>query len=94
MQFCWAVRKMAKVLLVLKVLPSSVEADLNQIKERIVKEIGNVSIKEEPIAFGLTALIVNTLIEDREGEVERIENKIKSIENVGEIEVIEVARTL
>jgi len=85
---------MAKVLLVLKVLPSSVEADLNQIKERIVKEIGNVSIREEPIAFGLTALIVNTLIEDREGEVERIENKIKSIENVGEIEVIEVARTL
>jgi len=85
---------MAKVLLTLKVLPSSVEADLNQIKERIVKEIGNVSIKEEPIAFGLTALIVNTLIEDREGEVERIEKKIKSIENVGEIEVIEVARTL
>lgn len=95
MWFCWTLGEfMAKVLLTLKILPSDINVNIKELKEKIVKKINSVSIEEEPIAFGLVALIASILIEDKEGEVERIEKIIKEVEGVGEVEVIEVTRTL
>ncbi|MCS7093756.1 MAG: elongation factor 1-beta [Candidatus Aenigmarchaeota archaeon] len=85
---------MAKVVLTLKVFPSDVSVDLKELKKRIEEKLGSITIKEEPIAFGLTSLILNILIEDKEGEVERIENLLKKINGVGELEVIELTRAL
>lgn len=85
---------MAKVLLTLKILPSDISINIKQIKENIEKKLNFVSMKEEPIAFGLVSLIASVLIEDKEGEVEKIEKMIKEVDGVGEVEVIEVTRTL
>ncbi len=45
------------------------------------------STKEEPIAFGLVALIADFITDDEAGAMETIENAIKKSELVGEFEV-------
>jgi len=84
---------MAKVLVCLRVLPEDISIDLQQLKKEISSRL-NANIQEVPIAFGLVALNVTTIVEDKEGEVEKIEKTLKEIKGVGEIEVLEVARTL
>jgi elongation factor 1-beta len=84
---------MSKVLLTLKVMPEDVNVDIKNLKSDILSKI-EANIQEVPIAFGLSALHVSLLIEDKEGEVEKVERILRGIKGVGEIEVIEVARTL
>ena len=84
---------MAKVLLTIRVMPEDVNTDLESIKNEILSKIG-AQIKEVPIAFGIVSLYVSTIIEDKEGEIERVEKLLKEIKGVGEIEVLEITRTL
>jgi elongation factor 1-beta len=84
---------MAKVLVTLRIMPEDVSIDIQNLKKEILSKI-QASIQEVPIAFGLNALNVSVLVEDKEGEVESVEKILKEIKGVGEIEVIEVARTL
>jgi elongation factor 1-beta len=83
---------MAKVLVTLRIMPKDINVDIQNLKSEILSKI-KASIHEVPIAFGLTALDVFVLAEDKEGEMERIEKLLKEINGVGEIEVIEVTRT-
>jgi elongation factor 1-beta len=84
---------MAKVLLTIRVMPEDVNTDLESIKNEISSKIG-AQIKEVPIAFGIVSLYVSTIIEDKEGEIEKVEKLLKEIKGVGEIEVLEITRTL
>ena len=47
---------------------------------------------EEPIAFGLVALIADIKFEDKEGSMEELENLLNSIENISQIEVKAVSK--
>jgi elongation factor 1-beta len=46
----------------------------------------------EPIAFGLKAIVGDFLLDDAEGQMDKLEESIKSIEGVGEIEVTNISR--
>jgi elongation factor 1-beta len=46
----------------------------------------------EPIAFGLKAIVGDFLLEDAEGQMDKLEESIKNIEGVGEIEVMNISR--
>jgi elongation factor 1-beta len=46
----------------------------------------------EPIAFGLKAIIGDFLLDDAEGQMDKLEEAIKSVEGVGEIEVTNISR--
>jgi len=85
---------MAEVILGLKVMPKDLSVDLDQLEQTIKSEINPERIQRQPIAFGLVALLVTVFVQDAEGEVDRIENKIRSIENVGEVEVTGLTRSL
>jgi elongation factor 1-beta len=84
---------MAKVLVTLRLMPEDVNVDIKGLKNEILSRI-RANVEEVPIAFGLVALNVSLIIEDKEGEIERIEKTLKEIKGVGEIEVLEVTRTL
>ncbi len=77
-------------------MPSSPEVNLEEIKEK-AKEIvekgkgRNCSFEEEPIAFGLKALIVSFEIDESQ-ELEPVENELKDIENVNSTQVIDMRR--
>jgi elongation factor 1-beta len=85
---------MAKVLIVFRILPKNAEVNLDKIRERIINSISPEKIEKEPIAFGLTALKISKLVEDKEGEIEKVENELKKIEEISQIDVIEVTKCL
>jgi elongation factor 1-beta len=47
---------------------------------------------KEPIAYGLNAIVGDFLIEDKEGQMDKLEDSIKSLTGVGEIQVINISR--
>jgi elongation factor 1-beta len=87
---------MGIVLIKLKVMPTSPEVDLNEIKERAKKVVEKskgrrVSFEEQPIAFGLKALIVGFNL-DESLELEPIERAVGEIENVQSVQVADMRR--
>ena len=88
---------MGKVMAVLKVYPSDVGLDLERMKEDIrgvIPEGTSIQKYEnEPIAFGLVAIVAYVLIpEDREGLMDEVENRIRGVGGVGNVEVWMVGR--
>jgi len=82
---------------VLKVYPSDVGLDLERMKEDIrgvIPEGTSIQKYEnEPIAFGLVAIVAYVLIpEDREGLMDEVENRIRGVGGVGNVEVWMVGR--
>jgi elongation factor 1-beta len=90
---------MGKVLIIAKILPTSIEVDLNKIYADIKKALpSNVELrgsKIEDIAYGLKSLKVQLVIpDDLEGGTTKIEEFLSSIEGVehAEIEFISLVR--
>ena len=87
---------MGKALVKIKIMPESPEANLTKIEERaklVIKEIAgtDAKIEEEPIAFGLKAIILQFMI-DESIPLEGIEEKLKVIPAVSSIDIIDFRR--
>ena len=85
---------MANVLVTYKVFPTEVSVNLDNLEKMIKKEIASDRIEKEPVGFGLVVLKVSKIIPDKGGLIDSLESKIRSIKGVGEVEVIEVTRTI
>lgn len=88
---------MAKVLAAIKIFPSDVSKDLSQLKDQIQrnlpKDVSVLRFQEEPVAFGLVALIATvSMPEEISGKMDEIEDKLKATEGVSEIQVMTVSR--
>jgi elongation factor 1-beta len=86
--------KMAEVIVGLKVLPKTVDVDLDKLEEKIRKLVDPEKMEREPIAFGLVAVLIVKLVPDAGGQVDELEKKLKSIDEVGEVEVTGITRSL
>jgi elongation factor 1-beta len=80
----------------IKLMPSSPEVDLEKIKVKAKEKIEggegkNCSFEEEPIAFGLKAIIAFFAL-DESKELEPIENSLREIEDVNSVELIDLRR--
>ena len=80
----------------LKVMPEGVETDLEAVKNQIEKLAGTKakvhSSAIKPIAFGLKCLEINILFNDKQGGFEEMENDIRKISGVGEVETLDINR--
>lgn len=80
----------------LRVMPTDIDIDLADLMVRIkssLPENTEVEIyREDPIAFGLKALVINFLIEDKEGGTTPLEESILALEGVENVEVIGVTK--
>ena len=85
---------MSRVIVTFKVMPTGTDVDLDKLEKEIRASINPERVNREPIAFGLVALNVTVLVEDESGQLEPVENKLKSISDVGGVEVTEITRTL
>jgi len=88
---------MARVLAVIKIFPNDANVDLNALKARIQSSLpaGSTVQKfdEEPVAFGLVALVAYVVLpQDAAGQMDQVEESIRSVEQVSQIEVLRMGR--
>ena len=80
----------------IKILPQDVAIKpdqlLKDISDALLEGMAIRNSTEEPIAFGLVALIADIKFEDKEGSMEELENLLNSIENISQIEVKDVSK--
>ena len=83
---------MGEVGLIYKLMPTGVEVDLQKIQDTIKGSLPEAAklnlIEEKPIAFGLKALEVQIIMEDKTGGVEDVEKFLSGIDGVASVEVI------
>jgi len=87
---------MGTALIKIKIMPASPETNLGEIKNKaeaiIVGNKGeSCQFEEQPIAFGLKAVIAGFAL-DEKYELGPIEEGLKKIENVNSVEVIDMRR--
>lgn len=87
---------MGKALVIMKVMPESPSVDLKAIEAeaaRIIKEVAGTEAKivEEPIAFGLKAIMLHFMI-DESIPLDSIEDKIKVIKDVSSTDIVDFRR--
>jgi len=86
---------MGKVAVSMRVMPSSEEIAIDKTLENIKNIVkGEFSLGKgdiEEVAFGLKAIRLIIIMEDKEGLMDRIEKDIRSVDGVGEVEVEEVS---
>lgn len=88
---------MAKVLASIKIFPSDANIDLSALKSKIQNSLPAGStvqkFEEEPVAFGLVALIAHVVLpEDAGGRMDQVEDAIRAVDSVSEIQVLRVGR--
>ncbi len=87
---------MATVVIKIKLLPDSPDANLEQIKKNAKKSLEpegakNISFEEVPIAFGLKALVVKTDMPEEKG-TDLVESKLAKVPNVSSVTIEDYRR--
>lgn len=81
-------------------MPESPEIDLNSLEEqakKLIKEFtGETETKtlQEPVAFGLKALKITFVMDEAKGSTDELESKIKEVQGVNSVEVVDVRRAV
>lgn len=88
---------MGEVAAKIRIMPTSLDVNLNALRQRVEEILPKGTrlrgFAEEPIAFGLKALIAVVIVGDMEGGTEKVEEAISRVEDVESVQVIEVGRT-
>lgn len=87
---------MGTALVKIKIMPENPNVNLKEIEKKAKKiaeesEGKNPKTEIEPIAFGLNAIILGFAL-DESKSIDKIENKLREIQNVSSAEVIDFRR--
>jgi elongation factor 1-beta len=87
---------MGEVAARIKIMPSGMDVDLNKLKDALTKVVPAGArihgFSEEPVAFGLKALIVVVKVGDIEGGTEKVEEVFSKVKGVESVSVEELGR--
>ena len=85
---------MGEVGLQYRVLPEGLDVDLKKLKDEIGKALPQGALlrasEERPVAFGLKALHVLIVLDDKKGGAEQVETAISGVSGVQSVEIVEM----
>ena len=77
-----------------RILPEGLEVDLEKLEEDIKKALPEGArlraAEQRPLAFGLKALHVLIVMDDKKGGAEQVESAITSVAGVQSVEIVEM----
>jgi len=76
---------MGNVAVTLRIMPESVETDIEKIRNEISKKVDIKDSKVEPIAFGLKILKILLIMPDK--GVDKLKEDLKTIDGISEVEI-------
>ena len=90
--------KVGSVIVSYKIFPTDITVDFTDLKKKIEESLPTFAsiygYGEEPIAYGLKALIAHIkLPEDRTGVLEELKRKLEGISEISQIQTVMVRRT-
>ena len=87
---------MGEVAIGFEVMPDGIEVDLAELKVNVEAAIGDIcriqSTEEIPVAFGLKALQMTVVVEDKEGIMDKLEEIIGGIPGVQNAKVASLTK--
>ncbi|MGD9962885.1 MAG: elongation factor 1-beta [Thermoplasmata archaeon] len=85
---------MGEVGLQYRVLPEGIEVDLvkleNDIRSALPEGAAMRAAEKRPVAFGLNALHVLVVLDDKKGGAEQVETAISGVPGVQSVEIVEM----
>lgn len=87
---------MARLVARIKILPAEADTNLDSVVKGLKGSIpAGMELKshaKEPLAFGLHAIVGDFMLDDSEGQMDKLEEAIHSVAGVGEIQVMNISR--
>ena len=95
---------MTSVIVTLKIMPKAPDVDLDKVYDEACKHIrefvdekhkeGEMRKEIEPIGFGLKALKILFVMDEKIGTTDKLEEKIRQLKDVESVEAIDVRRAV
>ena len=87
---------MSRLVVRVKILPFDAETNLDVVSKSLTYNIPSGmelnSVTKEPVAFGLFSLLIDFIMDDSEGQMDKLEHFLESTHGVGQFEVVTMSR--
>ena len=88
---------MSRLVVRVKILPFDAETNLDEVSKSLTDNIPSGmelnSVTKEPVAFGLFSLLIDFIMDDSEGQMDKLEHFLEvCTHGVGQFEVVTMSR--
>src|SRR6266571_6477309 len=84
--------EMGSVAVTFRIMPEDADTDLQSIRSRVRSTLGSAlrDLREQPVAFGLKAILAVAIVSDASGGSDLFEQSLAAIPGVGSVETVDV----